>query len=157
MQDDDLTAEEKLKKLDRAWAQTERGLHVVFQERDAATGKIVRTMRAPRADDGGAFRKWALAFAGMGAVAGFAVKLADPKGAVLAIGAGFALFTFVAAIYAWLYARSIEKKAARYALGKAEYEAARAPLLAEVAPAKPRKKTAAAAAVPGAFGKSKRR
>jgi len=44
--------------------------------------------------------------------------------------AGFALFAFVAAIYAWVYSRRLERAIAGHKLAKADSDARRAELVA---------------------------
>lgn len=119
---------------DRAWAAKERTFFMAFQDRQAIAGedkpRVVRNVRLPQESDVKTFRSWALALAGLGAVAGFITKFADPKGGMLAMAAGFALFAFVAGIYAWVYARRLERTIALHKLAKEDSDAKRAALVA---------------------------
>lgn len=128
---------------DRAWAAKERTFFMTFQDRQAVAGedkpRVVRSVRLPQASDVTTFRSWALALAGLGAAVGFITKFTDPKGGMLAVAAGFALFAFVAGIYAWVYSRRLERTIALHKLAKEESDARRAELVAAHPPPPKRK------------------
>ncbi|MFO0612506.1 MAG: hypothetical protein U0414_07965 [Polyangiaceae bacterium] len=121
MGSDSATSIDPIEALDREWSEKERAFFVALPDRAARS----RAPRLPRAEDVSSFRAWALVFAAVGAIGGFVLKLANPSGSVFAVGAGFTLFAFVAGIYAWLFARRLDRLIAAHTTSKAAFDARR--------------------------------
>lgn len=125
---------ENVPDLDRAWAAEERVYFVTFPDREKdANGRtrVVKNARVPRPADVSSFRTWALVFVALGAIVGFVLKFVGASSAVFAVGAGFGLFSVVAGVYAWVYAKRLGDRMTAHAKAKVAYEARRAELADE--------------------------
>lgn len=117
------------------------------REKDAeGRTRLVKTLRLPVEADAASFRSWALVFVALGAITGFALKIADAPSTVFAVGAGFGLFSIVAGVYAWVYAKRLGDRVVAHAKAKAAHETRRAALCAS--PPEPARRVAAAATSP---------